>query len=137
MLIFVSFQRERAFLSTAARDSSVDRPDPEHDLPRRCTQEKNRNACHSQDRRDYERNDKYDNEGLCGRKPQRKLEETGDDALGGPSISPLSFNDNHVLKSESLATLNSTNVISSMYRCWPLGLYFTLTSESITCFYSF
>ncbi|RCV16180.1 hypothetical protein SETIT_3G117100v2 [Setaria italica] len=95
-----TIKRERAFLSTADRASSVDRPDPEHDLLRRCTKEKN-NACHSQDRRDYERNDKYDNGGLCGRKPQRKLEETGDDALGGPSISPLSFNDNYVLKSSS------------------------------------
>ncbi|CAL4902486.1 unnamed protein product [Urochloa decumbens] len=97
-----TIKRERYFPPTADRDSIVDRPDPEHDLKRRCTEEKNRNVFHSQDRRDYERNDKddeYDNGGLYVRKSQRKMEGTSDDTLGGPSISPLSFNDNHVLTS--------------------------------------
>ncbi|CAN6327057.1 unnamed protein product [Urochloa humidicola] len=96
-----TIKRERAFPPTADRDSSGDRPDPEHDLKRRCTEEKYRNASHSQDRRDYERNDKddeYENGGLYVRKPQRKMEGTGDDTLGGPSIAPVSFDDNHVLK---------------------------------------
>ncbi|KAG2625202.1 paired amphipathic helix protein Sin3-like 4 isoform X4 [Panicum virgatum] len=93
-------QRERAFPTTADPDSSVDRPDSEH-VVQRSTEEKNRNACHNQDRRDYERNDKYDNRELCGRKPQRKVEGTGDDTLGGPSISPLSLNDNYVLMKSS------------------------------------
>jgi hypothetical protein len=97
---FLYLQRERAFPPTADPDSSVDRPDPEH-VVQRCTEEKNRNACHSQDRRDYETNDKYDNRELYGRKPQRKVEGTGDDTLGGPSTSPLPFNDNYVLKSKS------------------------------------
>ena len=107
---FLYLQRERAFPPTADRDSSVDRPDSEH-VVQRSTEEKNRNACHNQDRRDYERNDKYDNRELCGRKPQRKVEGTGDDTLGGPSISPLSLNDNYVLKSKSLAILDSTMLI--------------------------
>ncbi|OEL14399.1 Paired amphipathic helix protein Sin3-like 3, partial [Dichanthelium oligosanthes] len=92
-----AIKRERGFPPIADRDSTVDHPDPEHDLKRRCTEkEKNRNACHSQDRRDYERNDKddeYDNGG--------KMEGTGDDTLGGPSISPLSFNDNYAVKSSN------------------------------------
>ncbi|CAN6340946.1 unnamed protein product [Urochloa humidicola] len=99
-----TIKRERAFPPTADRDSSGDRPDPEHDLKRRCTEEKYRNASHSQDRRDYERNDKddeYDNGGLYVRKPQRKMEGTGDDTLGGPSIPPVSFDDNHVSKSSN------------------------------------
>ncbi|PAN17692.1 hypothetical protein PAHAL_3G150100 [Panicum hallii] len=95
-----TIKRERAFPPTADPDSSVDRPDPEH-VVQRCTEEKNRNACHSQDRRDYETNDKYDNRELYGRKPQRKVEGTGDDTLGGPSTSPLPFNDNYVLKSSN------------------------------------
>lgn len=103
---FLYFQRERAFPPTVDRDSSVDRPDLERDPQRRCTEkEKYRNACHSQDRRDYERNDKdddYGNGGLCDRKPQRKMEGTGDDTLGGPSISPLSFNGICVLKMSCL-----------------------------------
>ena len=111
MCFFFNLQRERAFPPTADRDSSVDRPDSEH-VVQRSTEEKNRNACHNQDRRDYERNDKYDNRELCGRKPQRKVEGTGDDTLGGPSISPLSLNDNYVLmKSKSLAILDSTILI--------------------------
>ena len=109
-MFFFNLQRERAFPPTADRDSSVDRPDSEH-VVQRSTEEKNRNACHNQDRRDYERNDKYDNRELCGRKPQRKVEGTGDDTLGGPSISPLSLNDNYVLKSKSLAILDSTMLI--------------------------
>jgi len=109
-VFFFNLQRERAFPPTADRDSSVDRPDSEH-VVQRSTEEKNRNACHNQDRRDYERNDKYDNRELCGRKPQRKVEGTGDDTLGGPSISPLSLNDNYVLKSKSLAILDSTMLI--------------------------
>ncbi|KAG2616955.1 paired amphipathic helix protein Sin3-like 3 isoform X2 [Panicum virgatum] len=95
-----NIKRERAFPPTADPDSSVDRPDSEH-VVERSTEEKNRNACHNQDRRDYERNDKYDNRELSGRKPQRKVEGTGDDTLGGPSISPLSLNDNYVLKSSN------------------------------------
>jgi len=95
-----NIKRERAFPPTADPDSSVDRPDSEH-VVQRSTEEKNRNACHNQDRRDYERNDKYDNRELSGRKPQRKVEGTGDDTLGGPSISPLSLNDNYVLKSSN------------------------------------
>ena len=104
-MCFFYLQRERAFPPTA------DRPDSEH-VVQRSTEEKNRNACHNQDRRDYERNDKYDNRELSGRKPQRKVEGTGDDTLGGPSISPLSLNDNYVLmKSKSLAILDSTILI--------------------------
>ena len=110
VFFFFNLQRERAFPPTADPDSSVDRPDSEH-VVQRSTEEKNRNACHNQDRRDYERNDKYDNRELCGRKPQRKVEGTGDDTLGGPSISPLSLNDNYVLKSKSLAILDSTILI--------------------------
>ena len=110
MCFFFNLQRERAFPPAADPDSSVDRPDSEH-VVQRSTEEKNRNACHNQDRRDYERNDKYDNRELSGRKPQRKVEGTGDDTLGGPSISPLSLNDNYVLKSKSLAILDSTMLI--------------------------
>jgi paired amphipathic helix protein Sin3a len=93
-------QRERAFLSTADWDSSVDRLDLEHDIKKRCiVKEKIRNAFRSQHRRGYkrtEKNDEYENEDLDaerrGHKSQRKMEVTGDDTLGGATMSPFSFN---------------------------------------------
>ncbi|CAD6273401.1 unnamed protein product [Miscanthus lutarioriparius] len=96
-------QSERAFPSTADWDSSVDRLDLEHGIKKRCIEkEKIRNACRSQHRRGYKRNEKnneYKNEDLdaerCGHKSQRKMEGTGDDTLGGATMSPFSFNCSH------------------------------------------
>ena len=120
-------QSERAFPSTADWDSSVDRLDLEHGIKKRCIEkEKIRNACRSQHRRGYKRNEKnneYKNEDLdaerCGHKSQRKMEGTGDDTLGGATMSPFSFNCKYVLKSKSLAfpILNCANVDLSMHTC--------------------
>jgi paired amphipathic helix protein Sin3a len=110
-------QRDRAYLSHADRDFSVDRPDVEHDRQRRrLDKEKERKV--ERDRRDYEREDKdgeHDSRdleiGQRKRKPfPRKMEDNaGAEAhQGGPSenhgihsVSASSYDDKDALKSKS------------------------------------
>ncbi|XP_020405876.1 paired amphipathic helix protein Sin3-like 4 isoform X2 [Zea mays] len=118
-------QRERALLSAADSDSSVDRLDLEHDIRKGCIEkDKVRNACHGQHRRDYKRNrknDEYENEDLdaerSGPKSQRKVEGTGDDSPGIAAMSSFNCNEgdsdpekeryNERGKSERVLTFNS------------------------------
>jgi paired amphipathic helix protein Sin3a len=92
-------QRERPHPSTAERDTSVDRPDLEHEPDRkRIEKEKGRKI--ERDRRDHEKDGEYDSKDLDGPKRKvfpKKLE--ADTHQGAASISASSYNDNDARKS--------------------------------------
>lgn len=104
---FLCLQRERPHPSTAERDSSVDRPDLEHDPDRkRVDKEKDRKI--DRDRKDHDKDGEFESKDLDGGLRKRKafskkLER--DTHQGAASISASSYNDNDALKSESLTVL--------------------------------
>lgn len=104
---FLFLQRERPHLSTAERDSSVDRPDLDHDPDRkRIDKEKDRKI--DRDRRDHEKDGEFESKDLDGGQRKRKTfskKLEGDTHQGAASISASSYNDNDALKSESLTML--------------------------------
>ncbi|PAN31812.1 hypothetical protein PAHAL_5G444600 [Panicum hallii] len=112
-----SDKRDRAYLSHADRDFSVDRPDVEHDRQRRrLDKEKERKV--ERDRRDYEREDKdgeHDSReleiGQRKRKPfPRKMEDTAgaETHQGAPS-------ENHGIHSVSASSYDDKDALKSVY----------------------
>nr|CAB3476585.1 unnamed protein product [Digitaria exilis] len=112
-----SDKRDRAYLSHADRDFSVDRPDVEHDRQRRrLDKEKERKV--ERDRRDYEKDDKdgeHDSReleiGPRKRKPfPRKMEDTvgAETHQGGPS-------ENHGIHSISASSYDDKDALKSVY----------------------
>uniref|UniRef100_A0A804QJM7 Histone deacetylase interacting domain-containing protein n=2 Tax=Zea mays TaxID=4577 RepID=A0A804QJM7_MAIZE len=110
-------KRERACLSHADRDFSVDRPDVDHDRQRRrLDKEKERKV--ERDRRDYEREDKdgeHDSRdleiGQRKRKPfPRKMEDNAgaETHQGGPS-------ENHGIHSVSSSSYDDKDALKSVY----------------------
>ncbi|KAM3405739.1 hypothetical protein ACQJBY_000011 [Aegilops geniculata] len=96
-----SIKRERPQPSTAERDSSVDRPDLEHDPDRkRVDKEKDRKI--DRDRKDHDKDAEYESKDLDGGLRKRKAfskKLEGDAHQGAASISASSYNDNDALKS--------------------------------------
>ncbi|VAH00014.1 unnamed protein product [Triticum turgidum subsp. durum] len=96
-----SIKRERPQPSTAERDSSVDRPDLEHDPDRkRVDKEKDRKI--DRDRKDHDKDAEFESKDLDGGLRKRKAfskKLEGDTHQGAASISASSYNDNDALKS--------------------------------------
>uniref|UniRef100_A0A452XHV0 Histone deacetylase interacting domain-containing protein n=1 Tax=Aegilops tauschii subsp. strangulata TaxID=200361 RepID=A0A452XHV0_AEGTS len=96
-----SIKRERPQPSTAERDSSVDRPDLEHDPDRkRVDKEKDRKI--DRDRKDHDKDAEYESKDLDGGLRKRKAfskKLEGETHQGAASISASSYNDNDALKS--------------------------------------
>ncbi|CAM0958907.1 unnamed protein product [Alopecurus aequalis] len=93
-----SVKRERPQPSTAERDTSVDRPDLEHDPDRkRIEKEKGRKI--ERDRRDHDKDGEYESKDLDGGQPKRKPKKEAETHQGAASISASSYNDNDARKS--------------------------------------
>uniref|UniRef100_A0ACD5VD60 Uncharacterized protein n=1 Tax=Avena sativa TaxID=4498 RepID=A0ACD5VD60_AVESA len=106
-------EKPRAYPSHADRDTSVDRPDVEHDRQRR-RPDKERKA--ERDRRDYERDEKdveHDSKdldvGLRKRKPFPSANPTGAEAQQG------GLPENHGINSASASSYDNKDALKSVY----------------------